>query len=331
MDYEALEVEVLRGETLESLHHVHAVVVDVSGKVVKAFGDPNFLTFPRSAIKMLQALPLLESGAAAQFNLSDREICMACSSHHAEKKHIEVVRQWLSRMTAGEADLACGPQKPSNDLALQEMILKGNTASRLFNNCSGKHAGFLSTCLHLKEETRGYEKYEHNMQKRLRKVLSETMRIDHEKLAYGIDGCSIVSYATPLQNIAIGMSALINPKETADRIAAAKRILKAVTAEPFYLAGTGDFTSEVNQVTQGRSIVKVGAEGVYAGLIPEKGWAFAVKAVDGAKRAAELVTARLLQQWGGMNAMESQALTCFTQPLLSSWAGEHVGSIRCEL
>lgn len=325
---ESLKVEVLRGASLESQHEVHAVIVDESGKLVQSYGDANFLTFPRSAIKMLQALPLLESGAADHYQLSDSEICLACASHHAEKEHLQLVSRWLDKISLNESFLACGPQKPVNEQALCEMYKAGLSAAPLMNNCSGKHTGFLTTCQHLQEDPRGYEKFAHPVQKRLRKVLSETMRIDHDKLAYGIDGCSIVTYATPLQNIAIGMSTLINPKESVDRKTAAQRILKAVTSEPFYLAGTGDFTTVVNQKTQGRSVVKVGAEGVYAGVLPEKGLAFAIKAVDGAKRAAEVATAQLLLRLGGIATSEVQELKQFVEPTLVSWRGEPVGVIK---
>ncbi len=326
-NFNAMKVNVLRGQLVESLHHVMAVVVNEKGELIESYGDSQFLTFPRSAIKMLQALPLIESGAADHFHLTDKEICIACSSHHAEKKHTDVVQAWLSKISLNENALVCGAQKPVNEQAGQELIRSGLPATSIMNNCSGKHTGFLSTCLYLADSTQGYEKYNHPEQVRLRKVLTETMRIDHEKLAYGIDGCSIVTYATPLQNIAIGLSALLNPQETSARQIAAKRILKAVTSEPILLSGTGDFTSVVNEKTQGRSIVKIGAEGVFAGLIPAKGIAFALKAVDGAKRAAEFATTALLHKHGGLTEREYADLSAFTQPTISSWKGEVVGSI----
>jgi L-asparaginase II len=321
-------VEVTRGPAVESSHQVMACVVDESGRAVNSWGNIGYLTFPRSAIKMLQALPLIESGAADKFELNDQEICLACASHKGQKEHLSVLKKWMEKIPLNESQLACGAHMPTHEATAREMIRHNAEPTPAMNNCSGKHTGLLCTCVHLGEKTEGYEKYDHPAQKRLRQVLSETMRIDHNKLPYGIDGCSIVTYAAPLQNIAIGLSALINPKEAELRKAAAKRILQAVTREPFYLSGADDFTTVVNEKTQGRSIVKVGAEGVFAGLIPERGLAFAVKAADGSKRAAEFATAQVLKAYGGMNEAEFTALKNFTQPPVTSWKGEVVGQIR---
>ncbi len=321
-------VEVFRGPVVESFHDVLAVVVDEKGQLVHSWGHPGFVTMPRSSIKMLQALPLIESGALAHYDLNDKQLALACSSHRGQKEHLAVLREWMQKVPLQESQFACGAHYPSHEASMQEVVRRNEKATALMNNCSGKHAGLLTTCVHLKEKTEGYEKPEHSSQKRLRKVLSETMRIDHEKLPFGIDGCSIVTYGVPLQNIAIGLSALLNPKESAVRRDAAQRILKAVTAEPFYLSGSDDFTTVVNEKTQGRSIVKVGAEGVFAGLLPEKGFAFAVKAADGAKRAAEFVTAHLLMTLGGLTEAEVSALKSWTHPTITTWKGETAGQIR---
>lgn len=323
-----MSVEITRGPAVESSHQVIGCIVDEAGRNVNSWGNIQFLTYPRSAIKMLQALPLIESGAADKYGLEDRHICLACASHRGQKEHIAAVREWMEKIPLSESQLACGPHYPGHEASMHELVRQGKTPTSIYNNCSGKHAGLLCTCVHLGEPTEGYEKYDHPSQKRLRKVLSETMRIDHGKLPHGIDGCSIVTYAVPLQNLAIGLSALINPKESEIRRVAAKRILQAVTKEPFYLAGSDEFGTLVNQKTQGRSIVKVGAEGVYAGLIPGKGLAFAVKAVDGAKRAAEFAAAQILKAYGGLNEVEFNDLKFFTQPPVTSWRNENVGQIR---
>ncbi|MNL14942.1 L-asparaginase II [compost metagenome] len=174
----------------------------------------------------------------------------------------------------------------------------------------------------------GYEKYEHNAQKRLRKVLTETMKVDHSKVAHGVDGCGIPTYGVPLTNIAVGMSALINPKEAAPRKVASQRILQAVKENPFYLSGSDNFTTAVIEKTQGRSIIKVGAEGVFAGVIPEKGMAFAVKAADGTSRAAQVATAYLLLKLGGLSESEFKALSKYTEPTITNTRDEVVGQMR---
>jgi L-asparaginase II len=325
-----LNVEVLRGNVVESSHHVMAVVADDKGQILTSWGNLNFLTMPRSAIKMLQALPLIESGAADKWDLNDKQICLACASHHGQKEHLAVLREWMAKANISESQLVCGAHLPSDIASANEVICQKTSPSVLMNNCSGKHVGLVTVAMHLGEKITGYENYESPTQKRLRKVLSETMRIDHSKLPFGVDGCGILTYAVPLQNLAIGLSSLISSREGEIRKAAAKRILKAVKAEPFYLAGTDDFCTVANKHTQGRTILKVGAEGVYAGILPEKGLVFAVKSTDGSKRAAELVAARLAKNYGGFTDAEFDELKKFTRPIITNWKGLEVGKLRLE-
>lgn len=323
-----LVVEVLRGPVVESLHHVMAVVVNEIGHVSQYWGNPQFLTMPRSAIKMLQALPLLESGAADKYGLDDKLIALACASHRGEKDHIAALQQWMEKVSIKESAYVCGPHLPYDEASAHDMIRKNQKPTVLCNNCAGKHSAIITTCLHLGEDPTGYEKYEHNAQKRLRKVLTETMRFDHSKTAYGIDGCGIPTYAVPLQSMAVGMSALINSKETPARKAASERILRAVRSFPFYIAGSDNFATAVIEKSQGRAIVKGGAEGVFCGVLPEKRVAFAIKASDGAGRAAQVAAASLLLQLGGLNETEFKALAKYTQPSVTNWKGDVVGQMR---
>lgn len=321
-------IEVTRGAVVESIHQVMAVVVNEVGHVTHYWGNPQFLTVPRSAVKMLQALPLIESGAADKFALEEKHIALACSSHRGEKDHLAALAQWAEKVHIKESSFICGPHLPYDEASAHEMIRRGVKPTVFCNNCAGKHAGIITTCVHLGEDPTGYEKYEHNAQKRLRKVLTETMKVDHAKVAHGIDGCGILTYAVPLQSLAAGMSTFINPKEATARKAAAERILHAVKTYPFYVSGSDNFTTDVIEKTQGRAIIKGGAEGVFCGVLPEKRVAFAVKASDGAGRAAQAVTAALLLQLGGVTESEFKALSKHTQAPVTNWKGDVVGQIR---
>ncbi len=323
-----LSVEVLRGPVVESIHSVMVVVVGESGQVTHYWGNPSFVTMPRSAIKMLQALPLLESGAANHFGLDDKMIALACSSHRGEKEHLEVLSEWSDKVGFKENQLICGPHLPYNEQASQDMLIRQRKPTAFCNNCAGKHSGLITTCLHLHESIEGYGHYEHPAQKRLRSVLSETLQVDHFKMPHGIDGCGIPTYAVPLQSMAVGMSTFINSKIASSRKLAAERILSAVANNPFYLSGSDNFATEVIQKTKGRSIIKGGAEGVFCGVLPEKKIAFAVKAADGAGRAAQVATAAVLLNFGGMTAEEFTSLSKYTQPVITNWSGESVGQIR---
>lgn len=323
-----LIVEVLRGSVVESIHQVTVVVVNEIGSVINYWGNPQFLTMPRSAIKMLQALPLIESGAAEKFGLEGKYLALACSSHRGEKDHLLALSQWNEKVQIKESDFVCAPHMPYDEASATALIRSGHKPGVLCNNCSGKHSAIITTCKHLGEDPAGYDKYEHNAQKRLRKVLTETMKVDHSKVSYGIDGCGIPTYAVPLQAIATGMATFINPKEAPARKAAADRILRAVRSFPFYISGSDSFNTAVIEKSQGRAIVKGGAEGVFCGVLPEKRVAFAIKTSDGAGRAAQVVTASLLLQLGGLTEAEFKALTKYTLPVITNWKGDVVGQMR---
>jgi L-asparaginase II len=323
-----LMVEVLRGPVVESHHQVMGVIVNEVGYTVHSWGNTGYMTMPRSAIKMLQALPLIESGASDKFALDDKFITLACGSHRGEKEHLTALAQFMEKTGVKEDMLACGPHWPLNEAAKEDLIRKNAKPTALCNNCAGKHIAMIATCLHAGENPAGYEKYEHNAQKRIRRVLTETMRVDHSKVPHGIDGCGIPTFSVPLSSMAVGMSSLINPKETQSRKFAASKILSAVRHNPFFLAGSDDFSTAVIEKTQGRAIIKGGAEGVYCGVIPEKGMAFAVKAADGASRAASVAAAHILLRYGGLTEVEFKALQKFTTPVISTWRGDIVGQVR---
>lgn len=326
-----LSVEVLRGSVVESQHQVMAVVVDERAVPALYFGNIDYLTYPRSAIKMLQALPFVESGAYEALGLEAKHLCLVCSSHRGERNHILAVAEIMKKAGIREENFCCGGHLPASEATAHEMIRRGLTPTPIINNCSGKHSGIIATCLHLKENPEGYEKLNHPAQVRLRKTLSEVMRFDHDKAHYGIDGCGIPTYAVPLQNLAIGMQALVNTRETEKRRAASQTILDAVRREPFYLSGTDDFTTDFIQVTNGRCIIKNGAEGVFCGVIPEKGWAFAIKAEDGASRASQAATAFFLEKLGVLKEEDKKSLRKYLEPKVKNWKGVEVGSIRVKM
>ncbi|UOF01644.1 asparaginase [Bdellovibrio reynosensis] len=323
-----LIVEVTRGAVVESSHQVIGVVVDETGATKNFWGQPAFLTYPRSGIKMLQAIPFVESGAVDKFGLSDKHIALACASHKAEKDHLTALTEWMDKTGIKESNFICGPHLPYDENAAHEMLRKNQKPTVLCNNCAGKHSAIMSTCLHLGEDIAGYDKFDHPAQKRLRKILTETMKVDHSKVVYASDGCGIPTYAVTVQQMAVGMSTFINPKETPARKLAVDRIIRAVSAQPFYLAGSDHFVTSVIEKTQGRAIIKGGAEGIYCGFLTDKKLAFAVKASDGGARAAQVATAAILLNYGGLNADEFKALSKHTQPTVTNWRGDVVGQIR---
>ncbi len=322
-------VEVTRGDMVESRHRGSAVVVDTTGKIAASWGDHAMAVYPRSAIKPLQTIPLVESGAAEAWRLDDAEIALACASHGGEARHIETVAGLLERIGLGESDLECGAQWPTNEDAARALARAGEMPCAIHNNCSGKHTGFLTTAVHKGEKTGGYIRFEHPVQQRILGTLEAMCGLDLSAAPRGIDGCAIPTFAIPLENLAWGMARFGAPGEVSDsRAAACRRIAAAMAAEPFMVAGTGRYSSEVLQATGGAALVKNGAEGVFCAALPQFGLGVALKCDDGAGRAAEVILSAILRHVGVLDeAMEAKLADRITAPVINR-NGSRVGDVR---
>ena len=321
-------VTVSRGAAIESRHRGAAVVVDGRGKIVHAWGDIEHAVFPRSAIKPLQAIAVIETGAADAYGLGDAELALTCASHSGEPKHADTVKAWLERIGLGVEHLECGAHPPYYAPAHEAMIRAGQKPTAAHNNCSGKHSGMLSASHYEREATKGYIKLDHPAQQRWIKVVSEMCDVDLRRAPVGIDGCSIPTIATPIVAMARGMARLATQSGLhAERAAAAKRVMAAAIARPDLVAGTGRFGTVVMEGTGGRILLKGGAEGVYCGAIPSMGLGIALKIDDGAGRAAEAATAAVLRHIGALNDADWTALAQACRPTLSNWNGFEVGEI----
>jgi L-asparaginase II len=324
-----IEVHVTRGNFSESVHLVDAFVIDIDGRPVASFGHgENAATFPRSAIKMLQALSLVESGAFHFFDLKDEHLALACASHNGEQPHTQLVLSWLERIGFSENDLVCGPHYPYDERTARELIHHGEAPRKCHNNCSGKHTGFLSTIKKLGWNPEGYQSFDHDLQKSLRKILSEVSGDQLDHAPWGIDGCGIPTYVMSLQGMAKGMRWLL-PEASLfpERKEAFRMIRNAVLSHPYFIGGTGDFCSDLMLLTEGRLLVKTGAEGVYAGALLNQGLAFAMKVRDGNARASRVAAAALLRAFHGITDAEFMRLSSHTQPEVKNWSGQTVGKI----
>ncbi len=345
----ALEVCVFRGQEEESLHRVSAVCINSLGETIASWGDPHKKIFPRSSVKLIQAIPFLASGALESFNLDDRHLALACSSHRGEEIHIQLVESWLKILGKSKSDLVCGPHFPGDLAAYHRMIEQHQTPQSLHNNCSGKHTGILSTCKFYNEPTTGYNKYEHPAQKRFRRLLTEFTEYDHESAVWGIDGCSLPNYQIPLYNLARGLAKFLPlSRSNVDSISLSENIVKdqslanksshkknltqlilqAIQKYPHLLSGTDEFVTRVISATNGRVIVKSGAEGVFVGLILDKDIAFALKAEDGSTRASQFAAAHIIKNFACLTTQEVSNIKDLLDPIVSNWAGLAVGKIE---
>jgi L-asparaginase II len=320
--------EVTRGTMVESRHSVHALICD-SGGVRAAWGEADLMFYPRSAIKFMQALPLVESGAAEALKVSEAELALASASHSGEPTHVEQVAAWLQRLGLGADDLGCGAHMPYDDQSAEEIIRAGTRATRLHNNCSGKHTGFLATARHLGEAERGYLQSDHPVQRRLYDILTEFGEEDLGGTGRGVDGCGIPVYGMTLLALARSAQKMSAPGGfAASRRDAIGRILAAVRAYPYLVAGRGRFDTDVMRAAEGGLATKGGAEGVHVAILPDQGLGIALKAEDGNKRAAEAAMGWLLTQLGVISQSAARDLEAHLRPVIRNAAGEAVGSLR---
>jgi L-asparaginase II len=319
-------IEVLRGDRVESRHRGAVVVADASGAVAFGVGDVEQPVYPRSAIKAIQALPLVESGAADRFGFGARELALACASHGGEPAHVETASLMLSRAGLDVTALECGAHWPMHHPSGQALARSGGQASALHNNCSGKHAGFLCVACTMGVNTAGYVSASHAVQREVKGALENLTGATLDEPA--IDGCSVPTWAVPLSALARGFALLATGQGLApQRAKAAARLMAACAQEPWHVAGTRRFCTDIMRAFGPRVFVKTGAEGVYAAALPEQGLGIAVKCDDGAGRAAETITACVLARFLPDEADRS-ALARFTQPALRNWNGTTVGALR---
>jgi L-asparaginase II len=281
-------VEVTRGSLVESVHRGSIAVADASGRIVFSLGDLETPVYPRSSLKPIQTLPLVESGAADAFGLSGEEIALACASHSGEPMHTTRVASWLTHIGCGESDLACGAHPSRYEPVAEDIIRRGEKPTRIHNNCSGKHTGFLTVARHWDIATKGYERHDHPVQTAIAKILSDLAGVQGE-LPWGIDGCAAPNFALPLAAQARAFAQMAGPR--------GQRIVQAMTAHPELVSGTGRVCAALMRSAQGRAAVKTGAEGFFAGIVPELGLGIALKIDDGAGRAADTVMAAMLDRF----------------------------------
>ena len=321
-------VEALRGSLVESRHCGAVAVADPAGGLALALGDVGRPVYPRSAIKALQALPLVESGAADRYGLGAEELALACASHNAEPGHVATAAGMLARAGLDAAALKCGAHWPIHQPSAQALARAGGQASALHNNCSGKHAGFLCAACAMQADPGHYFEPAHPVQREVKAALESLTGAALAQDICAVDGCSVPTWAVPLNALARGFARFATgmglPPE---RAKAAARLRAACAQQPWHVAGTGRFCTEIMRAFGARVFVKTGAEGVACAALPELGLGIAVKCDDGAGRAAEVMLAAALARFLSGEA-DRAVLARFVRPTLRNWNGIEVGSLR---
>lgn len=318
-------IHVNRSSLVESAHAGAIVVRDANGDVLVSVGDVDRPVFPRSAIKALQAIPLVESGAAEAFGFDNRQLAVMCASHGGEPEHVALVADILTKIDVSTEALACGPHWPLCEQASRILAGQRCEPTALHNNCSGKHAGMLALAVHAGMDIADYEHSTHPVQRLIAVTLADMTdaRITEDMCA--TDGCSVPTWGLPLSSIALAMARLASGEGLdRNRARACAQLRNACMVEPWFVAGSGRFCTDVMQSFEGRVFLKEGAEGVYCGAIPDSGLGIALKIKDGAKRAAECAVAHILSR---LIPDAPTMLDDHRNRLMTNWRGTAVGNI----
>ncbi|MCR4441568.1 MAG: asparaginase [Peptococcaceae bacterium] len=322
-------VEVTRGKIVESVHRGVAVVVDAAGKTLFHAGDPSYITYIRSAAKPMQAVPVVESGAAKRFGFTTEELALIMSSHNGEEEHVRVGMQVMEKIGLGPEHLRCGTHPPLHKRSAGELEKKGQVPTVFHCTCSGKHAGMLALARHLGLSLHDYYLPDHPVQKLMLQAVADFACLKPAEIITGTDGCGVPVFALSLERMALAYARWAKPSGFGqERKEACLTLQRAMTSHPFLLAGTGRLASEVMKVTGNKLVMKDGTEGIFCLGVPGKGWGIAIKAEDGHTRALGPVVVEILRQLGLITAGEYERLLPYARQQLKNYRGENVGEVR---
>jgi L-asparaginase II len=310
-----MRVEQRRGGVTETVHRVHVAVVDGDGRLVARAGDPDFVTFWRSAAKPFQAMPLVTDGVVDRFGMTPADLALCCASHSSEPSQVDLVKAFLERIGCTEQDLRCGPHTPLADHVAKDYQALGIKLTPVYSNCSGKHAGMLALARHHGWPTEDYHKLANPVQQRCLETVSQWTDVVVERIGTGVDGCGVACFALPLRNMALAYARLGTGPSS--------RVVEAMLRHPELIAGERRPCTEMMRAHPGRVITKVGAEGVYSALLVERRLGVTLKVEDGHGPAAALALAATLDQLG----LRPQSPALVERPNFNT-RGERVGELR---
>jgi L-asparaginase II len=319
---------VTRGDAIDSVHYGSVAVVDRDGGLLFAAGDPHYLTTTRSALKPLQALPLVASGGIERFGYSPEQVALLCASHSGEPRQVAAVADMLARADCTPEQLQCGVHPPLFYAAREELPPAGVQFTPLQHNCSGKHSGMLAYCRQHDLPLDSYLAFDHPLQLAIRAAVARLTGVAEDALVAGIDGCSAPNYAVPLDRLAHAFARLATASHDAHYGAAPARLATAMTAHPDMVSGEGRNDLILMRAGRGDWVTKVGAEGVQAIGVRSRGWGIAVKVVDGNARGLHPATVAVLDLLGLLDAQQQIALAAWREPIIRNYRGLITGRVQ---
>ncbi|MDC3416918.1 asparaginase [Aquibacillus salsiterrae] len=325
-------IEVYRGELLESSHQVHVAVCNTNGDLLHYYGDSNRLTFARSSMKPFQAIPVIESGAMAAYQLTKKELALFCASHNGEAIHREMVEQVLNKIGLTEEHLQCGTHIPRDMKSYEQLLRSGGELTSLYSNCSGKHSGMLAGALKFGYELTNYRDVDHPYQQHIIDVIADVSSYQRAKIRTSVDGCGVPVHRLPLGHLATAFARLAKPTAwpggSSGRKEALNTIADAMVTYPEMVAGTDRFDTDLMKVFKGRIVAKVGAEGIYCFGDRETGIGAALKVEDGNERATNVAAMEIIEQLQIGNVDTRSKLNDYHYAPVLNARQEKIGEIR---
>ncbi len=322
-------VQAWRGTYVENRHFIHAAVVGQDSGLQYKLGNAQRRTFIRSTAKPLQAVAVLLSGAASAQEMSAAELAFICSSHSGEPAHVELAQSLMDRLGVKKQQLHCGTQQPYDRSARSALRAAGQQPSVLHHNCSGKHLGMLAMAQAMDTPIDKYWQLDHPVQQQMLTIIASLSAMPIEQISVAIDGCGVPAYRMPLERLARAYLEWCSPHTIDAAVADCCRTLyDSIVKHPFYLAGSNRFDTRLIEVTDGRWMAKMGADGVLAIASRQAQQAIALKSEDGSLRAVYAAAVEVLVQLDELNSSQRAELTFFHKPKLYNQTGLEVGHME---
>ncbi|MNS28579.1 L-asparaginase II [compost metagenome] len=319
---------ILRERRVESGHYGHLAIVSPDGETRFAMGGPQQPIYARSTLKPIQILPLFLTGAANAYGLPDTALAVGMASHAGQPMHVEAVDDLLARAGLSADQLQCGTHMPLHEPTAHQLIREGREPEVRQCNCSGKHAAMLAVCRHEGWSLETYRDPDHPLQRWIRELIGSFTDLAPGAIGYGVDGCGVPVWNLPLDKLALAFARLGEPDSLeGDLRAAVQRATTVMTRHPELISGPGRLDTELMRAGEGRLIAKIGGEGVHAGAVRGARLGWAMKVMDGNRRAIAPALASALAQLGHPIPV-TEGLQTHLAPVVKNNRGEIVGSIE---